>query len=239
MSYNVIEIRNYLIRSGATEHFQDYFEANFIHTLRDVGVDVLGQFRCPDLPDHFVWMRGFGDMESRRDGLERFYGGPVWKVHRTTTNGMIRDAGDVHLLRPLDASVDLTCGWTAAKIEAGMNDSSISTHPGMVVVDIYQAQPCQRDTLIDHFLSDIAPGYQQKGMQIRGYYVAEMSENTYPRLHAFQNADEFVVITAYDSEKTCRKQHPRLPKVADALLNGTPETLYLSPTLRSPLRYLP
>jgi hypothetical protein len=36
---------------------------------------VVGQFRDTDDPDHFVWLRGFPDMETRAEALGRFYHG--------------------------------------------------------------------------------------------------------------------------------------------------------------------
>ena len=62
---NVIEIRNYLLKPNVLEHFIDYFEANFIVTQQDAGMPVLGQFRVMGEPEHFVFVRGFSDMQSR------------------------------------------------------------------------------------------------------------------------------------------------------------------------------
>src|SRR4051812_9602616 len=116
MTLNVFEIRNYLLQPHMREHFIDYFEANFITTQTAVNMHVLGQFRLLGEPDHYVWIRGFTNMQSRSDGLQGFYEGPVWKKHRTTTNGMIIDSDNVHLLRPLAANLDLTCGQTAKTV---------------------------------------------------------------------------------------------------------------------------
>jgi hypothetical protein len=241
MTLNVFEIRNYLLQPHMLEHFIDYFEANFISTQEAVNMHVLGQFRIIGEPDHFVWIRGFSDMQSRLDGLQSFYDGPVWKNHRNTANGMILDSDNVHLLRPLDASIDLTYGQTASTIATALKDSTISPSTGMVAVDFYQAAPNQRDDLVDAFQMQIAPLYQQEGIQLRGCFVAEMSENTFPALPAFQNEHEFVVITAYESEASGIAQRAHLaPAITQSLgpfLSTLPESLLLSPALRSPLRY--
>ena len=241
MSLNVFEIRNYLLQPHMREHFIDYFEANFITTQTAVNMYVLGQFRLLGEPDHYVWIRGFDNMQSRTDSLMGFYEGPVWKKHRTTTNGMIIDSDNVHLLRPLDANLDLTCGQTAKTVAAALADSSISPHNGLIVIDIYQAALGKRDALIEAFQTKIAPIYQTENVQLRGLFVAEMSENTYPRLPAFQNADEFVVITAYPDEEQGQSTYARLaPTISQSLgsfLSAPPESLLLTPTLRSPLRY--
>jgi hypothetical protein len=243
MSLNVFEIRNYLLQPHKLEHFIDYFEANFITTQQAVNMHVLGQFRLIGQPDHFVWIRGFTDMQTRLDGLQGFYDGPVWKKHRTTTNGMIIDSDNVHLLRPLDANLDLTCGQTAKKMASAIADSSISPDTGMVAVDMYQASSGKRNTLIEVFQSQIAPLYQREGIQLRGMFVAETSENLYPRLPAFQNEHEFVVITAYPDEEQGQLTHahlaPTITQTLGSFLSSSPESLLLSPTLRSPLRYQP
>jgi NIPSNAP len=96
----VIELRNYLLRDGATGDFIRYFEEHFLFSQRETGMHVLGQFGVVDQPNRFVWVRAFESMEARRRGLERFYGGPVWQAHRSTANAMMLEHHDVHLLRP-------------------------------------------------------------------------------------------------------------------------------------------
>ncbi len=243
MTLNVFEIRNYLLQPHMTEHFIDYFEANFITTQTAVNMHVLGQFRLIGEPDHFVWIRGFENMQTRHNGLDSFYGGPVWKQHRTTTNSMIIDSDNVHLLRPLDANLDLTCGQTAETVATVLADSTISPETGMIAIDFYQAKSGQRDDLINAFQSELLPIYRSEDIDFRGAFVAEMSENTYPRLPALQDENELVVITAYQSEEQGRaigsQLAPTVTQILGSYLATPSESLLLSPTLRSPLRYLP
>ena len=137
----------------------------------------------------------------------------------------------------------LTCGQTAKTIASALADSSISPETGLIAIDIYQAIPGKRDALIDVFQTQLAPVYHNEGIQLRGCFVAEMSENTFPALPAVQNDHEFVVITAYESEIVGLTQRTHLaPPITQAfgsLLSISPESLLLSPTLRSPLRYQP
>lgn len=238
MSFNVLEIRNYTIKPHLRDHFISYFEDNFIQTLEAANMRILGQFRLIGEPDHYVWLRGYPNMQSRYDSLHGFYDGPVWKKHRTITNSMIVDSDNVHLLRPLDDSFDLTCGQTAKKIAAAIADSTVSLQTGLIAIDIYQGD---RRAIIAGFQAQIAPAYQDAGIQLRGCYVAEMGENTFPRHPAFQNADEFVVITAHADEAAGRKQRTKLAPVIEKVLgqhlSSPAESLLLLPTLRSPLRY--
>lgn len=243
MSLNVFEIRNYLLQPHMTEHFIDYFEANFIHTLEAENMHVLGQFRLIGEPDHYVWIRAYESMDSRRDSLFAFYDGPVWKQHRSAANSMMIDSDNVHLLRPLDNNLDLTCGQTSKTVAAALADATISLNTGLIAVDFYQAKPDQRDDLINAFQTELLPIYGSEDVDVRGSFVAEMSQNTFPRHPAFQNEHEFVVVTAYESEEMGRairsQLAPTVSQILGAYLSEPVETLLLSPTLRSPLRYLP
>ncbi len=243
MTLNVFEIRNYLLQPHMLEHFIDYFEANFISTQTAVNMHVLGQFRLIGEPDHYVWIRAYENMDIRRDALFAFYDGPVWKQHRTTTNSMIIDSDNVHLLRPLDSNLDLTCGQTSATVTAALADASISPHTGLIAVDFYQALPGQHEDLIAAFQTELMPIYSSEDVDVRGSFVAEMSQNTFPRHPAFQNEHELVLITAYESEEQGRairsQLAPTVMQILGSYLSTPPESLLLSPTLRSPLRHRP
>ncbi|MEZ4670210.1 MAG: NIPSNAP family protein [Anaerolineae bacterium] len=241
MSLNILEIRNYTLQPGMREHFIDYFETNLISPQLALGMFVLGQFRLKGEPDHFVWMRAYENMETRLHGLKSFYDGPVWQQHRATTNTMIVDSDNVHLLRPLDGNPDLAGGQSAQSIAAAISNSNISLRTGLIVVDFYEALPSKRSALIAAFQAKVVPAYQQEEVDWRGPFVAEMRENSFPRHPAIQNEHEFVVVTAYESEDSYQEQRQRLASaVASATktyLSKQPVTLVLSPTLRSPLRY--
>ena len=241
MTITVLEVRNYLIKPNMQQHFIDYFEQHFITSQREVGMHVLGQFRPIGEPDHYVWIRGFEDMEARLKGLQGFYGGSFWAKHRNTTNSMILDNDNVLLLRPLTDIDDLTCGATADSVAAELASATISPHTGLIVLEHYQAETGQRQTLIEAVQGKVLPLYAHEGIQLRGLFVAEMSENTYPRLPVIQNPDELVVITAYENEKVYHAKKGKLqPAIYDnlaGLLKGAPDSLLLSPTLRSPIRY--
>ena len=55
----VIELRNYLLKDGATGDFIRYFEEHFLFSQREEGMHVVGQFEVVDEPNRFVWIRGF------------------------------------------------------------------------------------------------------------------------------------------------------------------------------------
>jgi hypothetical protein len=240
MTITVLEVRKYLIKPTMQQHFIDYFEEHFITSQREVGMQVLGQFRPIGDPNHFVWIRGFEDMVARLKGLQGFYGGSFWAKHRNTTNSMILDNDDVLLLSPLTDIADLTCGATAERIAADLAAATISPATGVIVLERYQAKVGQRETVIEALQAKVLPLYERESISVRGLFVAEMSENTYPRLPVIQNADELVVITAYADEAAYYAQYDKLQTVIKdslaGLLNRASDALLLSPTLRSPIR---
>src|ERR1700759_4852110 len=75
----IVELRQYTVHPGMRDPFIAMFEREFIETQEATGINVIGEFRDLDDPNHFVWLRGFPDMPSRAESLQAFYGGPIWK----------------------------------------------------------------------------------------------------------------------------------------------------------------
>jgi len=96
----VVELRQYLLKPGRTDDLIEVFDRDLLETQDACGMRVIGQFRDLDRPDRFVWLRGFADMESRRQALTAFYDGPVWKEHGPAANDTMIDSDDVLLLEP-------------------------------------------------------------------------------------------------------------------------------------------
>ena len=97
---SVVELRQYTLKPGATQTLLDVFEAELVESQEALGMAVGGLFHDRDDADRFVWLRGFDSMESRREALAAFYGGPVWKRHGPAANATMVDSDDVLLLRP-------------------------------------------------------------------------------------------------------------------------------------------
>jgi hypothetical protein len=240
MTLNVLEIRNYTLAPDRAQHFIDYFEVQMLPLLENEGMHILGQCRVIGQADHFVWFRGCPDMDSRLTSLRNFYDGPLWKKYGKLVNSMLRDSDDVLLLRPLGDLRQLTHGLTAAAIVQQMNDATISPRTGMIAVDIYQAYDGQRDALVEAFSQRVLPLYEGAGVDVRGLLVGEMGHNSFPRHPARQDPNLLVVVTAYASASSGQKQRRSLASEVNEqvapLLDGAPQTVLLTPTLRSPLR---
>ena len=103
LNLNVIELRQYTMQPGRRAELVELFEREFIETQNALGLHVLGIFCDAQRDDRFVWLRGFTDMVARQQGLQAFYGGPVWQAHRSAANATMLDSSDVLMLRPLTA----------------------------------------------------------------------------------------------------------------------------------------
>src|SRR5258708_9828857 len=103
----ITELRQYTMKPGRRDDLIALFEEHFIEGQEAEGMRIIGQFRNRNHPDQFVWMRGFADMEARRNALEGFYGGPIWKEHRTVANDTMIDSSNVLLLKPARAASGL------------------------------------------------------------------------------------------------------------------------------------
>lgn len=100
----VLELRQYTLHPGRRDELIELFEREFIEPQEAVGITLVGLFRDAGRSDRFVWIRGFADMESRRQALEAFYDGPCWKKHRDAANETMLDSDNVLLLRPTTES---------------------------------------------------------------------------------------------------------------------------------------
>lgn len=234
MTVSVLEIRNYLLKPNSLEHFIDYFEEHFIASQESLGMSILGQFRLLGEPNRFVWIRGFPDMPTRQKALQNFYGGPVWAKYGPLANDMMLEWHNVHLLRPL-GNPDLTRGCTAAGLAADLANGTISPNTGVIGIDFYQVAPDQQQAL----QASIAQAYEQEAISVRGLFVAETSENSFARLPVYQVEDTLVVISAYVNQEDAQKREAVIRALTENGISLHPaiNSLLLSPTLRSPLRY--
>src|SRR5215831_16598244 len=96
----VVELRQYALKPLQRDVLINLFDEHFVESQEAVGMTVIGQFRDRGNPDRFVWLRGFRDMEGRRESLAAFYDGPVWAAHRSAANNTMIDSDDVLLLKP-------------------------------------------------------------------------------------------------------------------------------------------
>jgi quinol monooxygenase YgiN len=227
----ILELRQYTLHPHKRDVLIDLFDREFVETQEVVGMRVMGQFRDLDDPDRFVWLRGFADMQTRKSGLEAFYGGPVWAAHRSAANATMIDSDNVLLLRP---------AWQGAAIPAPQQPrASSDTHEipgGMLDATIFYLKEAVTPELLKFCREQMTATLSQNGALVLGWYVTEESENTFPRLPI--RAREFVLvgfsmfndIDAFNASAVWQRD---IVPTLEQWLSKTPEAHRLVPTARS------
>ena len=238
----VVELRQYAMKPGRRDDLIALFEEHFIEGQEQCGMRIIGQFRNRNNPDRFVWMRGFSDMEARREALARFYGGPIWQAHRTAANDTMLDSDNVLLLRPARTTSGIRLDPT--------NRPAIGAPEmvgGLIIATMYYFDTPVDAKFVEFFESDIAPMMRGAGATILGYFVTEPSENTFPQLPVREGENVFVWLASFEDEEAyIAYQHAltnsqRCAETLSALLRGRlsqpEEVLELTPSRRSLLRH--
>src|SRR5262249_52931791 len=155
----ILELRQYTLKPGQRETLIELFERHFIESQEAAGMTLVGQFRDQRRPDRFVWLRGFENMESRHAALEAFYGGPVWRAHRTEANDTMVDSDDVLLLKAARPELMFA-------LERGGHPSARDRERRIVLVGIYRmAEPVDAQ-VVSRFETDVAPVLQRNRVKI-------------------------------------------------------------------------
>jgi hypothetical protein len=170
MDLPVVELRRYTLVPGRRDEMIAIFERELMETQEATGMSVLGTFRDLDRPDHFVWLRGFPDMDVRHAALTEFYSGPVWKQHGPSVRPTMVDTDDVLLLRPAAPGSGLG-PMPLPPVDAADPDGCL------VVVRVYPIE-----------LADRAPRGRLAS------FVTEPAENTFPGLPVRADASVYVTL---------------------------------------------
>jgi NIPSNAP len=225
----VFELRQYTLRGGQRDTLISLFEENFIEPQDALGAHVVGTFRDLDDPDRFVWIRGFRDMAKRQAALTAFYGGPVWKAHRTIANATMIDSDNVLLLKQVGTRL------AATKLAGAAVYGARIFALGDVDAVAFEAA----------FAEAIAPRLARLGTTPIATFVSDATPNNFPALPV--RSDRVFVILArwpsVDAERRFDESWHKLTGWRDAVpervlpaLMRKPERLRLLPTQRSALR---
>ena len=180
------ELRQYKLVPGKRDVLIELFEREFVETQEAVGMNVIGTFRDADDPDHFVWLRGFPDMESRARSLAAFYGGPAWKAHREAANATMIDSDNVLLLRPAWAGSDFPKDGLRARV-------GTKTLPrGLVVATICTLDTPAAEALCATCRRALPAASAASGARTIAALVTEASPNTFPALPVREGENLFV-----------------------------------------------
>ena len=218
-SFPIVELRQYTLVEGQRDTLIELFEREFVESQEAVGMKVIGTFTDLDRPDHFVWLRGFKDMDSRATGLTSFYSGPVWHAHRDAARATMIDTDNVLLLHAPVAAAEF--------------------HPvppsGLIVATIYYLNTPPAKALAT-FESKVTPALQRTGVSPISWFVTEAAANNYPRLPVREGERVLVWFARFDSEADHAAHRQAMVDASAPLasmLSREPETLRLKPTRRS------
>jgi quinol monooxygenase YgiN len=222
----IVELRQYTLHPGRRDDLVDLFEREFVETQEACGMRLFGQFRDLDDADHFVWLRGFQDMERRAAALGAFYGGPVWKAHRDAANATMIDSDDVLLLRPLRADSGF------ALDDAVRPSMATSPTRARLVIGLVFAVPRGDDTFAERLERGVASWIAGAGATALASFVSEHAPNTFPALPVRENEHVLACFAAFDDDAHWQRHRESLT----ATVPAPRQLLRLAPTARSLLR---
>ena len=224
LSFPLVEFRQYTLHPGQRDTLIDMFERHFIEPQHALGMKVIGTFRDADRPDRFVWLRGFGDMDSRLAGLTAFYGGPIWQEHRSAANATMIDSDNVLLLRAPTPSAEFSP-------EVGPGPA------GMILAAVHYCRSDPAEALA-LFEANVRPALNQAGVQILAWFLPEREANNFPRLPV-RDEQTLVWFARFADAGQLESLMPAIAAAVaplDPLLTAPSEFIRLEPTDRSNLR---
>jgi hypothetical protein len=227
LDWPVVELRQYTLHGGRRDDLIALFEREFIESQDLLGAHVIATFRDRDDPDRFVWMRGFESMDARAKALAAFYGGPVWRAHRSAANATMLDSDNVLLLHPAAAG-------------SGFQRRT----PGGKLAFIHYLDDGLMEPFAAFFESRIRPQAEAAGARVLATFTSETQPNSFPPLPVREKDRVFVWFAELFGGgeagfmETWRQRKGWRDAADEALLPAfmrKPELLRLSPTARSPL----
>lgn len=232
----VLELRQYFLKPGGRDALIRVFDREFIETQEAVGMHVVGEFRDDDDPDRFVWLRGFADMPTRKQGLSAFYTGPAWKKFGKAAAATMIDSDDVLLLRPVDPPGGFD------DLPSNRPPVGADAPPGFVIATIYHLRQGARAAFPGFFRTVLRPALRIAGVVPRATFQTEQASNNYPELPIREGEDVFVWFASYETPLAYAQALDRLARSPDwsqaqsrlgAYLDAPPHELRLRPTARS------
>jgi len=238
----VVELRDYTLHPGRRDELIALFEREFIETQEAEGLRVIAQFRDLDRPDHFVWLRGFADMVSRRRALDGFYSSATWAAHRDAANATMLGSDDVRLLRPGKPS------WALATPPAPRphRDADDDNPATLFVLTLCALQVAPYTALRRWFEREALPLLRDASAMPIAVFETEPALNDYPRLPVRTDEQVFAWLARLPNaaawaraEQHLAASRPWRDQVLPRLHSPAtrpPITLRLRPTTRSWLR---
>lgn len=229
--FPVVELRRYTVAPGQRARFAAWFDAYFPEAFEQLGAMVFGQFLERGDPDHFLWLRGYHDINARPIVNSAFYYGPLWKEHRAKVNAILPDSDNVLLLQSLP-------GHGIPVLPAVDPVDEPRGADGIVVVQMLPVV-AMRETEI---AADFAR-YRIDGIRPAGVLATLDVPNNFPQLPVREDGPWLVWLGIARDEEALGRLQAAMAAVGRELadgggLRGTPETIVMDPSPRSRLRWL-
>jgi hypothetical protein len=192
---------------------------------------VFGQFLERGDPDHFLWLRGYHDINARPIVNSAFYYGPLWKEHRTKVNAILPDSDNVLLLQPLPGQ--------GIPVLPAMDPVDEPRGASGIVVAQLLPVVAGRETEV---AADFAR-YRIDGVRPTGVLATLDVPNNFPQLPVREDGPWLVWLGIARDEEALGHLQAAMAAVGRELadgggLHGTPETIVMDPSPRSRLRWL-
>lgn len=239
----ILELRRYMLHPGTRENLINIFDTHFVEGQEALGMSIVGQFRDLDDDNAFVWLRGFPDMQTRKQALTSFYSGPVWLANRDAANATMLTFNDVYLLEPVDPGGGLAVDL-ASRLPLDAPGEAFTRIGGLVTANIIGVKDDAGAFAAWH-RENMLPLLKKAGADVLATFVTNHSENTYPALPVHADHEVLVVFTRFPDRDSfdrfratlaASKEWAAASKEAAAYVSGPPRTLRLDPTGRSALR---
>ncbi len=191
-TFDVVELRRYVLRPGRRDDLIELFEREFIESQEACGMVPLGHYRDLNDPDSFVWFRGFPRFEDRRRALEAFYiQSEAWLQHRDDANATMIDSDNVLLLK----NARLHSGFDVSALTRPSALQSSRGAESFVAASIFMLEQRADEAFIRGFERETLPELREIVARV-AYLVTEERSNDFPRLPVREGEWSFVVVGA-------------------------------------------
>lgn len=229
--FPVVELRRYTVAPGQRARFATWFDAYFPEAFEQLGAMVFGQFLERGDPDHFLWLRGYHDLNARPIVNSAFYYGPLWKEHRTKLNAILPDSDNVLLLQSLP-------GQEIPVVPAMDPVDEPQGADGIVIAQLLPVVAGRETDIAANFAR-----YRVDGVRSAGVLATLDVPNNFPQLPVREDGPWLVWLGIVRDEEALRRLQAAMAAIERELadgggLRGAPETIVMDPSPRSRLRWL-
>lgn len=233
--YPVVELRRYTVAHGQRARFAAWFDAYFPEAFEQLGAMVFGQFLERGDADHFLWLRGYHDINARPIVNSAFYYGPLWKEHRTRVNAILPDSDNVLLMHPLPG-LDIPVLPAVDPVE--------EPHGAQGIV-VTQLLPFAADREAGFAARATAAfeRYRIDGVRPAGVLATLAVPNNFPQLPVREDGPWLAWVGVVRDEEALQRLQAAMAMAERELadsggLRGQPEIIVMDPSPRSRLRWL-